>query len=415
MNHPNHRRAARGMQRSASRGAQPPTMFQGCPISKAVATFTVGSFLLKEMLPFDDFSFFPNAFSKLDYADFSHYGYDGESLYRVISSQITFETVGELIFGLGLLIPMLRKFEREMSSRRFASYLVYSWILATFWQFLIATQFLVSDITTVTTSSRNEDATRNNRDHNTQSEYSMATIKSGPYILLGSVCLLYHLHTPRLYPKLYGVLGMNFSDKSVNYFLIFNLIIGGSFASFFSSSSPESSSYSSGETPLNTILPFTCGALAGFLCITPIFSPWNEKYLQELPEFVYKMAYLIGAPLFSDDHYRRNPSAPTIVYGGPIAAALMRGGIAGAGAATRSNDRAGSSSGREPVRNTGARQRLVPPTQQNFAAPPPPPPPTEEMIENLTSMGFERENVIRALRETHNNLEHAANRLLMSS
>jgi uncharacterized UBP type Zn finger protein len=44
------------------------------------------------------------------------------------------------------------------------------------------------------------------------------------------------------------------------------------------------------------------------------------------------------------------------------------------------------------------------------AAPPPPPP--EEAIEQLTAMGFDRQRVLDALQSTHNNVEHAADRLL---
>lgn len=47
------------------------------------------------------------------------------------------------------------------------------------------------------------------------------------------------------------------------------------------------------------------------------------------------------------------------------------------------------------------------------AAPRPPPPPPEEAIAQLTSMGFDRQAVIRALQQTDNNVEAAANRLLM--
>eukprot|EP00542_Grammatophora_oceanica_P020025 CAMPEP_0194026984 /NCGR_PEP_ID=MMETSP0009_2-20130614/1223_1 /TAXON_ID=210454 /ORGANISM="Grammatophora oceanica, Strain CCMP 410" /LENGTH=105 /DNA_ID=CAMNT_0038665897 /DNA_START=315 /DNA_END=635 /DNA_ORIENTATION=- len=47
--------------------------------------------------------------------------------------------------------------------------------------------------------------------------------------------------------------------------------------------------------------------------------------------------------------------------------------------------------------------------QQRYEAFPPPP---EASVEQLTNMGFEREAVLRALRESHNNLERAADRLL---
>eukprot|EP00543_Licmophora_paradoxa_P002439 CAMPEP_0202455108 /NCGR_PEP_ID=MMETSP1360-20130828/12714_1 /ASSEMBLY_ACC=CAM_ASM_000848 /TAXON_ID=515479 /ORGANISM="Licmophora paradoxa, Strain CCMP2313" /LENGTH=134 /DNA_ID=CAMNT_0049074605 /DNA_START=97 /DNA_END=501 /DNA_ORIENTATION=- len=62
-----------------------------------------------------------------------------------------------------------------------------------------------------------------------------------------------------------------------------------------------------------------------------------------------------------------------------------------------------------------------PPRRQRAAAPPPPqpetqfqqlPPPPESSIEQLTSMGFQRDAVIQALRTSHNDVERAADRLL---
>jgi UBA/TS-N domain len=57
--------------------------------------------------------------------------------------------------------------------------------------------------------------------------------------------------------------------------------------------------------------------------------------------------------------------------------------------------------------------------QQNmpyFDVPTPPlqlsPPPDEESIQQLTILGFERDTVIRALRQSHNNIERAADWLL---
>ena len=47
------------------------------------------------------------------------------------------------------------------------------------------------------------------------------------------------------------------------------------------------------------------------------------------------------------------------------------------------------------------------------AAPgPPPPPPSEESVESLMNLGFDRSTVLRALEASGNNLDAAANRLL---
>ena len=69
----------------------------------------------------------------------------------------------------------------------------------------------------------------------------------------------------------------------------------------------------------------------------------------------------------------------------------------------------GAGGGNRPRRAAPAAGRAPPPA----AAPRPPPPPPEESIAQLTGMGFDREAVIRALQQTDNNVEAAANRLLM--
>ena len=67
----------------------------------------------------------------------------------------------------------------------------------------------------------------------------------------------------------------------------------------------------------------------------------------------------------------------------------------------------GAEGGNRPRRAPNGDGRAAAP-----AAPPPPPPPPEEAISQLTSMGFAREAVIRALQQTDNNVEAAANRLM---
>lgn len=56
----------------------------------------------------------------------------------------------------------------------------------------------------------------------------------------------------------------------------------------------------------------------------------------------------------------------------------------------------------------GAGGGMLPP--QMAAAPPPPP--SEDAIEQLMALGFDRERALVALQSTDNNVEAAANRLL---
>ena len=171
---------------------------------------------------------------------------------------------------------------------------------------------------------------------------------SGPYPQLGAVLALYHKFTPRLHPKFFGILGYDFSEKSITYGLCAQVMLSGG---------------------MSTIVPTMIGFLSGMLCVN-----FSEN---QLPEFVYSLAAIIGNALLVDE-------APAIM----MSRSVQRGAGGGGG-------------GNRPRR---AAAPLAP------RAPPPPPP--EEAITMLTSMGFEREAVIRALQQTDNNVEAAANRLM---
>ena len=170
---------------------------------------------------------------------------------------------------------------------------------------------------------------------------------SGPYPQLGAVLALYHKFTPRLHPKFFGILGYDFSEKSITYGLCAQVMLSGG---------------------MSTIVPTMIGFLSGMLCVN-----FSEN---QLPEFAYSLAAIIGNALLVDE-------APAIM----MSRSVQRG--------------AGGGGGNRPRR---AAAPLAP------RAPPPPPP--EEAITMLTSMGFEREAVIRALQQTDNNVEAAANRLM---
>ena len=185
---------------------------------------------------------------------------------------------------------------------------------------------------------------------------------SGPYPQLGAVLALYHRYTPRLHPKFFGILGYDFSEKSLTYGLCAQVILVGG---------------------LSTIIPVMIGFLSGMICVN--FSK------NELPSIVSSLAAVIGKSLFVDE-------APAIM----MARSVQRG-------AGGNNNRARATRA-AAAPNSGGGRATAPPV---VAPPRPPPPPPEEAIAQLTSMGFDREAVVRALQATDNNVEAAANRLLM--
>jgi len=290
-----------------------PSFFQGAPLSKAIVFFVVLMFVLAETMGWHD--------EKLLLLDWDRVMGDELELWRVFSCRLTFENVGGLLFGLACLCPQLRRFEREMGSRRFATFVAFVSSLSTVLEFLVAQMFVGEPRA------------------------------SGPYALLGGLLYLYHTYTPRLHPKFFGVLGFDFSEKAIQYALVFQLLYASS---------------------VSAVLPTTCGMMGAYLCVTPALR-LLERYA--LPNVVYRLGSMMSGPFVEGNLNNRPPPQPT-----------MR------------------------------RQRPPPNNNRPAAAPipqfPVTPPPSEEKVESLTSMGFEREAVMRTLQQCDNNVEVAANRLL---
>lgn len=244
--------------------------------------------------------------------------FDHAQYYRIFVCNLTFGSIGELIFGLMALCPLLRRFEREMGSRKFGAFIVYASVLSTILELVFFNIFFIERY-------------------------------SGPYPQLGAVLALFHKFTPRMHPKFVGILGYDLSEKSITYGLCAQVILFGGFS---------------------TMIPTFFGFLSGLLAVK-----WSDS---ELPDFVYTIAGLVGKVITDD--------APSVMM-------------------SRSVQRGGANRTRRTITGT----QVAPPAQP----PRPPPPPPEEAIAQLTSMGFDREAVIRALQQTDNNVEAAANRLLM--
>lgn len=218
-----------------------------------------------------------------------------------------------------------------MGSRKFGAFIIYSSVLSTIFELVFFNIFFDTE------------------------RYS------GPYPQLGAVLAMYHKFTPRLHPKFFGVLGYDFSEKSLTYGLCAQVILSGG---------------------LSTAIPTIFGFISGMLSVS------LSQY--ELPEIVYTAAGTLSKA-FVDD-------APAIM----MARTVQRGG--------RNQQRRASNGARGGRGATaGAPAAALPAVQP----PRPPQPPPEEAIAMLTSMGFDREAVIRALQQADNNVEAAANRLLM--
>ena len=149
------------------------------------------------------------------------------------------------------------------------------------------------------------------------------------------------------------------------------------------------------------------------------FSPWimssssssnngNRTWIDQLllPNFLVHrtlpwehlggLFFLDPAPELYVPLMRAVPNANAAAAAAAVAAMMGRGGV-GAGLGRPGG---GGGFGRGPLR--------VP-----MAAVAPPPPPPQEAIDQLTAMGFSEERVRQALQASGNNIERAADRLLM--
>jgi len=180
-----------------------------------------------------------------------------------------------------------------------------------------------------------------------------------PYVVIGMLLYLYHEYTPRLHPKFMGILGVDLSEKSMKYLLFF---MAGMF----------------------NVLPVVLGYISALLCSSNAVFSFISNHVK-FPESIYKLVNTILGPWFVE--YRRTQ----------FAAVSQRQTQQQFGATQMANNLNNNSQ----RRNQFQQQQL-----------PRAPPPSEEAIQNLTSMGFDRDDVIRTLQQCDNNVEVAANRLL---
>jgi len=284
----------------------------------------------------------------------SHQVWNNGQFYRLITGRLTFGNGGDLVMGSIIWGMLSKRYEREMSSRKFSSFLLGTWLLSIGIEYLLYQSLGGLGLVETSTTTR-------------QPQFHVTY--TGPYSWVGALGYLFHVYTPRQHPRFFGLLGFHFSEKAIQYAILCQVMVMGN----------------SGNAFLHQLLPSVAGIMAGFLCSTPQLPLAN----MEIPSFLTTPFGMIFGFLVDTDP---PPILSATVGGG----ANRGGGARGAGAA-----RGGAG---------------IPPAPR---PPPPPPqpvePPSEAAIEQLTSMGFDRERVERALRQNNNNVEHAANQLLTGS
>lgn len=297
----------------AQGGAPSQPFFMGAPLSKLVTLSVVGTYIVYETQGIG-----PGHESlEMDVDKIINEG----QLYRFFTGHSTFGNGGDLVMGITVLSLFARRFEREMGTRKFATFLFFVSILSTGWEVLFA-QVLAIPLKF-----------------------------SGPYPWIGALFILFHMYTPRMHPRFFGILGFHFSEKSIQYAFCIQVASSGW---------------------LGTILPTLSGMIAGYLASSHRL-PFSKI---EIPDFLCRHATRMGERFVEDP--------PPIL------------------SAVQPRTRVGATPGGEFAAPAPRPPRPVAP----------PSPPSEVAIEQLTSMGFDRESVIRALQRNNNNIERAADRLL---
>ena len=309
--------------------------------------------------------------------------------HRLFTYMITFDSIGEILMGLAVFIPLSKRFEKEFGSLEYILFLLKSTTLATILQcFLLSNQY--------------------------------KHLATGIYPIIGALLYLYTKYTPRLHPKFISILGFNLSEKSTTFLFAIQVM---------------------GNRGMQSLIPFGAGYIAGILC-THAYSPLNNERVKiPMPGLVYNLGRGLAKTIGLED-LAHSPSY--VSYSGAGAGRRGAGTGTGTGTGVGMGSRHGSArSMAEALGNgngnmNGNRPPLVPgapplpgqelplpgqgitPVQAQAQAPvyqpmPVSDPPSEEAIQTLTAMGFERDAVVRALGEADNHVEHAANRLLSGS
>ena len=299
-------------------------MFSGAPFSKLVAAVTVIAYLSMHT------KHAPSGFE----FDALRIRERGET-YRYATSKLTFTSTSELVVGTLFLTFLMRKFEREMGTRKMA--------------------FFCSFINAATMASESFIVNSSLLSRNLQ--------YGGPYPLVGALFSLYHRYTPRLHPRFFSFLGINFSEKIFHYAWLLQI----------AASNGWDSTYAIG--------------IGWFFSLFYEFVPSLGKL--DVPD---------GVANFVGGFFSRLLDPPP-----RILAPHSRGGTRGNAHHPRAQAAAAAAAA---AAGGGANLRPTAAAQRPVAADP-------SAIEQLTHMGFARSQVVEALQSTNNDVHRAAERLLL--
>ena len=277
--------------------------------------------------------------------------YHGE-IHRLALSSLFFTSTPQILVGL-MLIYTLRQVERLMGSRKFGSFIFLSFFLS----LLIQLAIVVAGNTMMITF----------------------LPSPGPFYYIFSTMPFFHQFIPKLRPSSYTIMNsLNFviSEKSLYYLFALQLV------------------FSDG---MNSAIPSLAGILAYYtysidgLGLNEYRIPgFIEGIFKTCGGFVCSLIPMVepnfNARVRGDANVNRMLARATAGFGGP---GHGPGHGRGRGNVNENNVDGGVGAGWQAL-----------------------PPPSEEQIQSLVGLGFDRPAVLRALEVCNNNVEVAANRLL---
>ena len=294
-----------------------------------------------------------------------------------------FHTSTEAIVGLSFLARYLRRMEQELSSRRFIAWIVLLEII------YIATRFIavltfdedVSSIFVVGDSS-----------------------VRGPYLFVGAILYWYKTQVPRLYPRFLSstLMGISFSEKSFPYVWgLYTVCMRGTGSMLVGLAGMVASAifFSLLQLSLTTTNNDDDGSRRNNTNISIPFIDVPDVIVNMLPwDSMCSIFFLDPSPKIYAPYI-------TVTTSRAAATNLRPGGVGAVNGRLRNN--------RHQEQATAARGSNSSSSSRTTPSATPSPPP--EAIAQLTSMGFEEQRVKEALQVSDNNIERAANLLLMGS
>ena len=227
----------------------------------------------------------------------------------------------------------------------------------------------------------------------------------GPYSLIYAMFVLYFLKVPKLVPRLFSIMGIDISNKTIMYIMGLQLMLANGWSS---------------------VIPSISGMIAGFLYCFPFTnSKRNPLQTFRLPKFLCRLGNFLR-PLLVDGGSNSNVGRQNALFS-------QRGSTPSSGNSSSvrgTNDFLNNARQRHNTNaNTNTPERLIDLGGYNrglfqglerenrsvfmrgLGGGMPHIPPSEENITRLMSLGFERAACIQALEQTGTNVEAAANRL----